>query len=92
MCSYRTVNVFDYEELAQTPWGITYYMEFEQHDLSKMWKILFPPKISVVNVSDKGLWLSSCLFPQPEHTPQGGRDLIFLIQYCIPRPRPETGT
>ena len=36
MCSYRTVNVFDYEELAQTLRGIMYYMEFEQHDLSKM--------------------------------------------------------
>lgn len=43
-CNYRMANVF--EELVQTLWGITYYMEFELHDLSKMWKLLYPPKTS----------------------------------------------
>ena len=85
MCSYRAAKVFGYEKLAQTLWGIKYVMKFEQHDLSKMWKIVYPSrKHLVVTVSDKGLWLSSCLFPQPEHIPQGAGTSFVLFNAVSP--------
>lgn len=78
MCGYRTVNVFDHEELAQTLWGITFCMESGLMTLLGV-KIFYHRKYLVVKVSDKKYGPLVVCLPNLNVNPKREGPSFFLI-------------